>query len=184
MIAAGVGRFNPGASRFPGPSVRGQERALPREVGGRVLRKGPRDLRRRRLRSRLDRGTVRKGALPHLGTPPCRVSGGAGDRRAHARAGRRGQDAIRRRTGRRACIPTIKGSRASVLDTNEGQRTIQVPADQVLAFYGLHPKLGPVAEWGLEWRRRRSRSTPRTFRPACPASSRSATSIPTRAKRS
>jgi len=25
-----------------------------------------------------------------------------------------------------------------------------LPADQVLGFFGLHPKLGPVAEWGLE----------------------------------
>ena len=23
-------------------------------------------------------------------------------------------------------------------------------ADHVLAFFGLHPKLGPIAEWGLE----------------------------------
>ena len=29
-------------------------------------------------------------------------------------------------------------------------RPVQVAADHVLAFYGLHPKLGPVAEWGLE----------------------------------
>jgi len=25
-----------------------------------------------------------------------------------------------------------------------------LPADHVFAFFGLHPKLGPVAEWGLE----------------------------------
>jgi len=24
-----------------------------------------------------------------------------------------------------------------------------VPADHLLAFFGLHPKLGPIAEWGL-----------------------------------
>ncbi len=28
--------------------------------------------------------------------------------------------------------------------------TQQVPVDHVLAFFGLHPKLGPIAEWGLE----------------------------------
>ncbi len=28
-------------------------------------------------------------------------------------------------------------------------RDIRVTADHVLAFYGLHPKLGPIAEWGL-----------------------------------
>jgi len=37
-----------------------------------------------------------------------------------------------------------------VLQTNKGQTTLQVAADQVLAFFGLHPKLGPIAEWGLE----------------------------------
>jgi thioredoxin reductase (NADPH) len=37
-----------------------------------------------------------------------------------------------------------------VLQTNKGQTTLQVAADHVLAFFGLHPKLGPVAEWGLE----------------------------------
>jgi thioredoxin reductase (NADPH) len=26
----------------------------------------------------------------------------------------------------------------------------EVPADHVLAFFGLHPKLGPIAEWGFE----------------------------------
>jgi thioredoxin reductase (NADPH) len=26
----------------------------------------------------------------------------------------------------------------------------ELPADRVLAFFGLHPKLGPIAEWGME----------------------------------
>jgi thioredoxin reductase (NADPH) len=38
----------------------------------------------------------------------------------------------------------------AVLKSSTGETTLQVPADHVLAFYGLHPKLGPVAEWGLE----------------------------------
>jgi thioredoxin reductase (NADPH) len=37
-----------------------------------------------------------------------------------------------------------------VLQTQNGQTTLQIAADQVLAFFGLHPKLGPIAEWGLE----------------------------------
>jgi thioredoxin reductase (NADPH) len=37
-----------------------------------------------------------------------------------------------------------------VLQTSDGHTTLQVAADRVLAFFGLHPKLGPVAEWGLE----------------------------------
>ncbi len=31
----------------------------------------------------------------------------------------------------------------------DGQR-VHLPAEQLLAFFGLHPKLGPIAEWGLE----------------------------------
>jgi thioredoxin reductase (NADPH) len=37
-----------------------------------------------------------------------------------------------------------------VVQAHHGETTYQVAADQVLAFFGLHPKLGPVAEWGLE----------------------------------
>jgi thioredoxin reductase (NADPH) len=37
-----------------------------------------------------------------------------------------------------------------VLQTKSGQTTLQVAAEQLLAFFGLHPKLGPIAEWGLE----------------------------------
>jgi thioredoxin reductase (NADPH) len=31
---------------------------------------------------------------------------------------------------------------------------LHVPADKLLAFFGLHPKLGPIAEWGLELERK------------------------------
>ena len=31
---------------------------------------------------------------------------------------------------------------------------LEVHCDQILAFYGLHPKLGPIAEWGLELERK------------------------------
>jgi thioredoxin reductase (NADPH) len=37
-----------------------------------------------------------------------------------------------------------------VVQSHGGQTTLQLTADQILAFYGLHPKLGPIAEWGLE----------------------------------
>ena len=33
-------------------------------------------------------------------------------------------------------------------------RDIHIAAEQVLAFYGLHPKLGPIAEWGMELERK------------------------------
>jgi thioredoxin reductase (NADPH) len=37
-----------------------------------------------------------------------------------------------------------------VLQTTDSHTTLQVPVDHVLAFFGLHPKLGPIADWGLE----------------------------------
>jgi thioredoxin reductase (NADPH) len=33
-------------------------------------------------------------------------------------------------------------------------RDVPLAADQVLAFFGLHPKLGPIADWGMELERR------------------------------
>jgi thioredoxin reductase (NADPH) len=47
----------------------------------------------------------------------------------------------------RAGEPKLTGV---VLQTKNGQAPLQVAADHVLAFFGLHPKLGPIAEWGLE----------------------------------
>jgi thioredoxin reductase (NADPH) len=43
---------------------------------------------------------------------------------------------------------------AIVLKTSDGRTTLQVPVDHVLAFFGLHPKLGPIAEWGLALEKR------------------------------
>src|SRR5271165_108319 len=33
-------------------------------------------------------------------------------------------------------------------------RDLQLSAEHILAFYGLHPKLGPIAEWGMELEKR------------------------------
>lgn len=57
-------------------------------------------------------------------------------------------------------VEIIENATASALDINAGRLTgIQVtakgaaprtiPADHVLVFFGLSPKLGPIAEWGL-----------------------------------
>jgi thioredoxin reductase (NADPH) len=39
---------------------------------------------------------------------------------------------------------------SAVIKSNDGHTTLQAAAQHVLAFFGLHPKLGPIAEWGLE----------------------------------
>jgi len=56
-------------------------------------------------------------------------------------------------------IRFVEGTAESVLKNGEAFAGIRVkgsdgvaqdlPADRVLAFFGLHPKLGPIAEWGL-----------------------------------
>ena len=43
-----------------------------------------------------------------------------------------------------------------------------MPADQVLAFYGLHPKLGPVAEWGLEMEKKALKVNTENFQTSVP----------------
>ncbi|HVC02029.1 MAG TPA: NAD(P)/FAD-dependent oxidoreductase [Steroidobacteraceae bacterium] len=47
------------------------------------------------------------------------------------------------------------GASLEALDvqTNDG-RTVTVPAERLLVFFGLHPKLGPIAEWGLDLERK------------------------------
>jgi thioredoxin reductase (NADPH) len=42
----------------------------------------------------------------------------------------------------------VKGGEA------DGERAVEVPADRVLVFFGLSPKLGPIADWGLDINRK------------------------------
>ena len=43
------------------------------------------------------------------------------------------------------------GTRLESVDVRTpGDHVVTVPAEQLLVFFGLHPKLGPIAEWGLE----------------------------------
>jgi thioredoxin reductase (NADPH) len=44
-----------------------------------------------------------------------------------------------------------EGGRLTGVSIKRSDGVVQdVPADHVLAFFGLHPKLGPIAEWGFE----------------------------------
>lgn len=46
--------------------------------------------------------------------------------------------------------------------------TRRVSATQVLVFWGLHPRLGPIAEWGLELDRRALRVDAERFQTSAP----------------
>jgi thioredoxin reductase (NADPH) len=53
------------------------------------------------------------------------------------------------------------------VQTSDGQmRTI--PVDHVFAFFGLHPKLGPIAEWGLEMERKALKVDTEKFQTSVP----------------
>jgi thioredoxin reductase (NADPH) len=41
-------------------------------------------------------------------------------------------------------------------------------ADQLLVFFGLHPKLGPIAEWGLELERKALKVDTEKFQTSLP----------------
>ncbi len=43
-----------------------------------------------------------------------------------------------------------------------------VPADRLLAFFGLHPKLGPIAEWGMELEKRALKVDTEKFQTSVP----------------
>ena len=56
----------------------------------------------------------------------------------------------------------------AVIKANDGHTVLQVPADHVMAFFGLHPKLGPVAEWGLELEKKALRVDTEKFQTSTP----------------
>ena len=56
-----------------------------------------------------------------------------------------------------AKVTEIKGDPdrlESAVITNKAKETTEVAADQMLVFFGLAPKLGPIAEWGLDINRK------------------------------
>ena len=47
-------------------------------------------------------------------------------------------------------------------------RDVHIPGEHVLAFYGLHPKLGPIAEWGMELEKRALKVDTEKFQTSIP----------------
>ena len=47
-------------------------------------------------------------------------------------------------------------------------RDVHIPAEHVLAFYGLHPKLGPIADWGMELEKRALKVDTEKFQTSIP----------------
>jgi thioredoxin reductase (NADPH) len=63
--------------------------------------------------------------------------------------------------GRLRCVTGLAESLITEGDQLKGIRVKtsagelqEIPSDHVFAFFGLHPKLGPVANWGMELERK------------------------------
>ena len=170
VIAAGVGSFQPRrlalARRrgFEGKSVHYRVKSA-----ADVPRPGPRDLRRRRLRARLDRG-----AVPSKARSLTLVHRRAEFRAAPATVARMrelvaaGKMQLRRRAGRRRCTASSDRLHGAVIKANDGDTTLQVAADHLWRSTGCIPKLGPVAEWGLELEKKALKVDTENFQTSVP----------------
>ena len=81
-------------------------------------------------------------------------------------------------------IDEREGRLAAVKVTGGDGVTRVVPLDMLLVFFGLSPKLGPIADWGLNIERKQLTVDTVSSPPMCQASLPSAISTPTRARRS
>ena len=62
-----------------------------------------------------------------------------------------------------------EGDRLTSVSIKRSDGVVQdVPADHVLAFFGLHPKLGPIAEWGFELEKKAIRVDTAKFQTSVP----------------
>ncbi len=63
----------------------------------------------------------------------------------------------------------LDGARLTGVRVKDGAGTMhELPADDLLAFFGLAPKLGPIAEWGLELEKRALKVDTEKFQTSVP----------------
>lgn len=60
------------------------------------------------------------------------------------------QRKVRSLTGQVTALHVDDGRLTGATVTAPGGATAEIACGQVLAFFGLHPKLGPIAEWGID----------------------------------
>jgi thioredoxin reductase (NADPH) len=70
--------------------------------------------------------------------------------------------------GQAQAIIEIDGALAGISVRSSDGVTRRVSANQVLVFFGLHPRLGPIADWGLELNRRSLRVDSEKFATSTP----------------
>jgi thioredoxin reductase (NADPH) len=167
VIAAGLGSFQPrrigidGAEAFEGEAIQYRVRNAAELAGKRVVVFGGGD-------SALD-WTLE--LLPRM------ASLTLVHRRSEFRAAPASVTRMREQVaaGRMHCFEALPHSliveqgtlRGVNIRTSDGTIT-PLPADQVLVFFGLHPKLGPIAEWGLALEKRALRVDTEKFQTSIP----------------
>jgi len=183
VIAAGLGAFQPrrlgvaGAERFEGDQIQYRVRDAQQLAGKRLVIFGGGD-------SALDWAVALAPAAASLTLV---------HRREHFR-GAPATVARMRELQAAGSLQHIEGVADSLLSDGQVLQGVriksnqgafhEVHADQLLVFFGLHPKLGPIADWGLALERKALAVDTEKFQTSVPAFSRWVTSIPTPARRS
>ena len=72
------------------------------------------------------------------------------------------------RVGQVTAFETTDDRMTSITVTGVDGSTTQVPLDMLLIFFGLSPKLGPIAEWGLDIERRQLKVDTEKFSTSLP----------------
>jgi thioredoxin reductase (NADPH) len=154
VIAAGVGSFQPRGLRVPnveeyeGKSLHYRVRNPEQFAGKRLLILGGGD-------SALDWVVELAGRAEHITLV---------HRRDEYRAVEATVEAMRA-LEKESKVTTITSAKAKAITGKDGMvesitiqpkdgDAVEVPADSVLVFFGLAPKLGPIAEWGLDINRK------------------------------
>ncbi|MEO8307744.1 MAG: NAD(P)/FAD-dependent oxidoreductase [Pseudomonadota bacterium] len=70
--------------------------------------------------------------------------------------------------GTASALAQVDGVLTGVFIKGSDGTVTEVAADRVLAFFGLHPKLGPIAEWGLELEKRALKVDTEKFQTSVP----------------
>jgi thioredoxin reductase (NADPH) len=167
VIAAGVGSFQPrrigleGAEPYEGRSIHYRVRDAGELEGKRLVVFGGGD-------SALDwtlalAPAARSLTLVHRRAEFRAAPASVAKMRALVAAGR-----MRYIEGLAQSLVLADGAVAGVNVKGSDGRLHALEADRLLAFFGLHPKLGPIAEWGLELERRALKVDTERFQTSVP----------------
>ena len=150
VIAGGVGSFQPMPLRVDGVDdlvdrqvfYRVKDpRAIPRQGSGRA--------RRRRLGVRLGARTRAAREVDDADSPQRQIPRGARVGCEDGATRGVGKDEVRGR--QRRAVRTATEHRLKQIEVRAPDESLSlVPLDHLLVFFGLSPKLGPIAEWGLD----------------------------------